>query len=79
MPYATENHQEYNARVLADIGAGRIILDKDLNANTLSNEIESILKEPQRLEEMANNAKQKQSKDVENKIYDEIKKIVEKC
>ena len=30
-PYATENHQEYNAKVLANIGAAKIILDKDFN------------------------------------------------
>ena len=30
-PFATENHQEYNAKVLANVGAAKIILDKDLN------------------------------------------------
>ncbi len=43
LPYATENHQEYNARVLADSGAGKIILDKNLNADILSNTIQEIL------------------------------------
>ena len=29
-PFATENHQEYNARVLEKIGAAKILLNKDL-------------------------------------------------
>ncbi len=35
-PYAAGNHQEFNARKLADMGAAKIILDKDLNGETLS-------------------------------------------
>ena len=31
-PYATENHQEYNAKVLANAGAAKIILEKNLTA-----------------------------------------------
>lgn len=45
LPFATENHQEYNAKVLSNIGAAKIILDKNLTANTLASEIESILNE----------------------------------
>lgn len=77
LPYATENHQEYNARVLADVGAGRIILDKDLNVDSLSKEIEAILDNPQKREDMCIKAKQKEVNNVENVIYEEIKKVVE--
>lgn len=35
-PYAAQNHQESNARKLADMGAAKIILDKDLNGQILS-------------------------------------------
>ena len=76
LPYATENHQEYNARVLADQGAGKIILDKDLNVDTLSKAINEMISEPEKLKEMGNIAKQIEVKDVEDKIYEEIKNIV---
>ena len=43
LPYATENHQEYNARVLVDAGAGKILLDRDLNVDSLSKLIDEII------------------------------------
>ncbi|MBR6034372.1 MAG: undecaprenyldiphospho-muramoylpentapeptide beta-N-acetylglucosaminyltransferase [Clostridia bacterium] len=76
LPYATENHQEYNARVLADVGAGKIILDKDLNESILSKEIDDIISNPEKLKKMGEIAKQIEVKNVEGKIYEEIKKIV---
>ena len=75
-PFATENHQEYNARVLENVGAAKIILDKDLNENTLSNTLNEILKDRNRLLEMGNNANKVAIKDVEEKIYNEVKKLV---
>ena len=52
-PFATENHQEYNAKVLEKAGAARIILDKDLNAQSLSNTIEEMLKDKNKLEQLS--------------------------
>ena len=46
-PYATENHQEYNARVLEKVGAAKIILDKDLKSEILDQEIHNIIKDNQ--------------------------------
>ena len=76
LPYATENHQEYNAKVLANIGAAKIILDKDLNADILSKEIEDILYTDGKKEQMGNLARKIEVKNVEDKIYAEIKSIV---
>ena len=42
-PYATENHQEYNAKVLEKVGAAKIILDADLDFNILNSRIYEIL------------------------------------
>lgn len=75
-PFATENHQEYNARVLVNKGAAKIILDKDLNENTLSNTLNEMLKDKRKLLEMGQNAKKVAINDVEDKIYDEIKLLV---
>ncbi len=75
-PFATENHQEYNARVLVNIGAAKIILDKDLNADILSTTLNEMLKDKSKLLKMGDNAKKVEIKDVEEKIYEEIKELV---
>jgi undecaprenyldiphospho-muramoylpentapeptide beta-N-acetylglucosaminyltransferase len=52
-PYAAENHQEKNARVLEAAGAARVILDRELNAARLYDEIASLLADDERLAAMA--------------------------
>ena len=75
-PYATENHQEFNAKVLEKVGAAKIILDKDLNGDILHDEVEKIISNPQQMKEMGKKAKENAIQDVEEKIYNEIKKLV---
>lgn len=75
-PFATENHQEYNARVLKDVGAARIILDKDLNKETLINALNEMLKDKYKLEKMGQNAEKIAIQDVEDRIYKEIEKLI---
>jgi len=75
-PYATENHQEYNAKVLENIGAAKIILDKDLNSETLSKTINEIIHNKELLEIMSKASKGASIEGVENKIYEEIQKVI---
>lgn len=75
-PYATENHQEYNARVLEKIDAAKIILNKDLNSEILQNTIKELVNDKKVLEKMGKNATKIAMQNVEDKIYDEIKKLV---
>lgn len=75
-PFATENHQEYNARVLVNEGAAKIILDRDLNANILSDTLNEMINDKNKLLEMGKNAEKVAINNVEDKIYDEIKKLV---
>ena len=75
-PYATENHQEYNAKVLADVDAAKIILDKELNSNKLNDTINGILQNKEKLTQMGENAKKIAIKNVENRIYKEIKNLI---
>lgn len=77
-PYATENHQEYNAKVLENIGAAKIILDKDLNAQILNNNIIEIVQNQDKIKEMGDKTRAVEVKNVEEKIYNEIRKIVNK-
>ncbi len=76
-PFATENHQEYNARVLEKVGAAKIILDKDINSELLGNTINKIIKNKKSLEEMGKNAEKVTIPNVEENIYKEIKEVIE--
>ena len=44
-PFAADNHQEYNARTLADRGLAEVILQKDLTAEVLGNIIKKYAKQ----------------------------------
>lgn len=76
LPHVSNNHQEYNARVLENVGAAKIILNKDLNAESLNRQIEEILLDTRKAEQMGQNAKTIAVINVEDKIYTEIKKLV---
>lgn len=52
-PYAAENHQEYNARALAERGAAIMIKDQQLTGDLLVNKINDLLSNPHKLAEMA--------------------------
>lgn len=76
LPNVSNNHQEYNARVLEKVGAATIILNKNLNAETLNKEINNILQDDSKLVQMGENAKKIAVYNVEDKIYEEVKKLV---
>ena len=75
-PFATENHQEYNARVLVNANAAKLILDKDLNAESLTNTLNEMLKDKTILLKMGENAQKVAIKNVEDKIYKEINTLI---
>jgi UDP-N-acetylglucosamine--N-acetylmuramyl-(pentapeptide) pyrophosphoryl-undecaprenol N-acetylglucosamine transferase len=56
-PHATAQHQELNARLLEESGAACVILDKDLNGETLARTIISILGEPEQLRTMSDSSR----------------------
>ncbi len=72
-PHATENHQEYNARVLEKVGAAKIILDKNLDEKVLHREIQKIITNEEVLKTMGEKANKVATSGVEDKIYSEIK------
>ena len=75
-PFATENHQEYNAKVLANAGAARIILDRELSKDNLNKTIEEIIGNKENLKQMGQKAEKVSIKNVEQKIYKEIEKLI---
>lgn len=52
-PYATANHQEYNARIMEKHGAACMILDRDLTGEGLTAKVESLLADEAMLCDMA--------------------------
>jgi len=75
-PFATENHQEYNARVLEKAGAASVILDKDLNAEVLTATLNRMLRNKDSLTQMGKNAKKIAIPDTLDRIYGEISKLM---
>lgn len=74
-PYAAENHQEYNARVLEKQNAAKVILDKDLNGEVLNDTILNLVKNPIILKEMGNNARKNAVTNSKERIYERLNSI----
>lgn len=56
-PYATDNHQEYNARSLEKVGAAEVLLDKDCSVDNLLPKIRKIINNAELYQNMSNSAK----------------------
>jgi UDP-N-acetylglucosamine--N-acetylmuramyl-(pentapeptide) pyrophosphoryl-undecaprenol N-acetylglucosamine transferase len=67
---STHGHQEQNARRLVDAGAAHMILQKDLSAETLLQEIKEILASPKLLESMSRAAFQLGKPDAAKNVAD---------
>lgn len=76
LPNVSGDHQLYNAKVLADIGAAKIILNNELDYEVLNNQIEEIVLNKSRETQMAENAFKVSTDDVEEKIFREIVNLV---
>ena len=68
-PNVTANHQEKNARVLADQGAAVLLLEKNCGDKTLYLQTENLLREPRRREEMIRALSAMAVPDAGEKIY----------
>ena len=77
-PFATADHQRYNAQVLQKRGAARIILQKDLTAEVLAQEINALLSDENRLKEMAKQSKKIGISEATSLLVDEMEKLL-KC
>ena len=76
LPNVSNDHQLYNAKVLESIGAANIILNNDLTYDKLNSQIEDIVLNKNKEIQMAKNAFKVSTSNVEDRIYEEIKKIV---
>jgi UDP-N-acetylglucosamine--N-acetylmuramyl-(pentapeptide) pyrophosphoryl-undecaprenol N-acetylglucosamine transferase len=57
-PYAAEDHQYYNAKVLVDAGAAIVYRENDLKMDQLQSVVLDLLRRPEQLDAMAQRARQ---------------------
>ena len=76
LPNVSNDHQMYNAKVLENVGAAKIIKNDELNGILLNDEIEKIILDKKKCIKMGEAAYTVSNKNVEDKIYEEIKKLV---
>jgi UDP-N-acetylglucosamine--N-acetylmuramyl-(pentapeptide) pyrophosphoryl-undecaprenol N-acetylglucosamine transferase len=76
-PYVAENHQEYNARALKRAGSAKIILEKNLNEDVLKTNINELIYDKNKLNDMSEKAKMMSKPDAVDEIVRLINKLVE--
>ncbi len=75
-PYASENHQEFNARALEKEGAAMVVPDQKLNGKLLCRELEALLSGRDRLSEMAAASKKMGKRNALADIIDCVAELV---
>ncbi len=78
LPSVGANRQEDNARVAEKLGGAEVILNSDLNSESLSEKLDRLTRDKKLLERMGEKMNSLEIKDVEEKIYREICNVVKK-
>lgn len=74
-PYATDNHQEKNARQLEKLGAAKVILDRDMGAELLNEMVGSLITNESELSKMAEASKRFGRTDAGKALSDLVIKV----
>jgi len=75
-PYATDNHQEYNARALEKCDAATVILESELNENVLLDRVKSLLWNKKKIADMALNSRKLGKPEATSAIVDMIEELL---
>ena len=75
-PSSGANRQVDNAKVLEDIGAAKIILNKDLNKDLFLEEVNELIFDKERLIKMGQEGHKLATNNVIDRIYKEIKEVI---
>jgi UDP-N-acetylglucosamine--N-acetylmuramyl-(pentapeptide) pyrophosphoryl-undecaprenol N-acetylglucosamine transferase len=75
-PYASENHQEHNARALVKRDAAEMILDRELSGEALYEKVKELLANPSRLNKMSEASKKQGHPTALEEILDCIEEII---
>ena len=76
-PNVAENHQFYNAKVLADAGAAVLIEEKDLTADKMIGAVDHLVNDPEELQTMADRAASLARTDACEKIYAGVRRLID--
>ena len=76
LPNVSHNHQLYNANVLEKVGAATSVLNDELTGEKLNSEIENIVLNKEKMLNMGKDALKVSVSNVEEKIYNEVKRLV---
>jgi UDP-N-acetylglucosamine--N-acetylmuramyl-(pentapeptide) pyrophosphoryl-undecaprenol N-acetylglucosamine transferase len=76
-PNVAENHQYYNGKVLADVGAGILIEEKNLDDNTIIAAFDSLYSDREKIKIMSQNAKTVYKPDCTKIIYKNLLSLME--
>ncbi len=76
-PFAVNNHQELNARYVADSGGGEVILEKELNGPGLAGRIDYFASHGEALKDMSTRASALGRPDAAGVIVEECRRLVE--
>ena len=77
-PFATADHQRYNAMSLKEKGAAEVILEKELKRENLAILIGELLKDENRLKEMSKNARLLAKPMAASQIVDEMEELLKR-
>lgn len=75
-PYASENHQEFNARALEKEKASLVVLDRDLNGDVLCHLVTELIGDPNRLLSMGAASKRMGKKRALEDIMDCVDELI---
>lgn len=78
LPSVGANRQEDNARVVEALGGAEVILNSELNGDNLSEKLNRLTSDINVLKEMGKKVNSLEVKNVEEKIYNEIKNVIRK-
>jgi UDP-N-acetylglucosamine--N-acetylmuramyl-(pentapeptide) pyrophosphoryl-undecaprenol N-acetylglucosamine transferase len=77
-PNVTNNHQEKNARVLEHAGGAVVLLEGEFDADSLLQEIRTLLESPEELERMSRAMASLSVPDATDKIVDKVLSLIRK-
>ncbi|MCJ7577774.1 MAG: undecaprenyldiphospho-muramoylpentapeptide beta-N-acetylglucosaminyltransferase [candidate division Zixibacteria bacterium] len=77
-PFATADHQRYNAEALQKEGAAEMILQKDLTPELLAGKLSSLLSDEEKLKRMAEQSKKMGKPDATSLLVNEMEKLLKK-
>ena len=77
-PNVTHNHQEYNAKSIAERGASLMICERDIKENTVSDAVSSLIANREKLDSMSECAKKLAIADGTKRICDIVRSLAQK-